>query len=161
MQDDPPPATVASVDLDRYAGRWFEIARFPNRFQRQCVSDVTATYTLTPDGRVDIVNRCREEDGTVAEARGVARTASPDSNARLQVRFAPAFLSFLPFVWGDYWVIDLSDDYTTAVVGSPDRQSLWLLARTPAVGEPVYQRLVAAAARQGYPVDGLERTRHD
>ena len=161
MQDDAPPATVASVDLDRYAGRWFEIARFPNRFQRQCVSDVTATYTVMPDGRVEVINRCREEDGTVTEARGVARSVSPGSNARLEVRFAPAFLSFLPFVWGDYWVIDLSDDYTTAVVGSPDRQYLWLLSRTPSVGEPVYQRLVAAAAREGYAVDRLVRTRHD
>ena len=156
-----PPPTVASVDLDRYAGRWFEIARFPNRFQRQCVSDVTATYTLLADARVEVVNRCRRDDGTITEAAGVARSVSPGSNARLEVRFAPAWLSFLPFVWGDYWVIDLSDDYTTAVVGSPDRRYLWLLSRTPAVTEPVYLRLVAAADRAGYPVDRLVRTRHD
>lgn len=161
MQADSPPPTVAAVDLDRYAGRWFEIARFPNRFQRQCAGDVTATYTVRPDDRIEVVNRCRRADGTVTEATGVARSVSPGSNARLEVRFAPAWLSFLPFVWGDYWVIDLSDDYTTAVVGSPDRGYLWLLARTPAVTEPVYQRLVAAADRAGYPVDRLERTRHE
>lgn len=161
MQTDGPPPTVSSVDLGRYAGRWFEIARFPNRFQRQCVSDVTATYTVKPDGRVDVLNRCRRDDRTVVEASGVARTVSPESNARLEVRFAPAWLSFLPMVWGDYWVIDLDDHYTTAVVGSPDRRYLWLLSRTPNVPEQVYQRLVASAARAGYPIDQLVRTRHE
>lgn len=161
LQSDHPPATVSSVDLDRYAGKWFEVARFPNRFQRQCVRDVTATYALRPDGRVDVLNRCLGDKGTRIEASGVARSVDPESNARLEVRFAPAWLSFLPMVWGDYWIIDLDDRYTTAVVGSPDRRYLWLLSRTPTVPEPVYQRLVASAARAGYAVDQLVRTRHE
>jgi apolipoprotein D and lipocalin family protein len=155
---DTPPKTVARVDLDRYVGTWFELARFPNRFQRQCVGEVTATYRTRPDGRLDVVNRCRLEDGKEDEAVGVARSVSPGSDARLKVRFAPAFLSFLPMVWGDYWIVDLADDYSTVVVGSPDRQYLWLLARTPVVPEPVYQRLLDAAAREGYDVDRLVRT---
>lgn len=155
---DTPPATVSRVDLDRYAGTWFELARFPNRFQQQCAAEVMATYSTRPDGRIDVVNRCRRQDGGMTEAAGVARSVSPGSDARLKVRFAPAFLSFLPFVWGDYWIVDLADDYSTAVVGSPDRQYLWLLARTATVPEPIYQRLLAAAAREGYDIERLVRT---
>lgn len=155
---DTPPATVERVDLDRYVGTWFELARFPNRFQQQCAGDVTATYRTRPDGRIDVVNRCRRQDGGMTEAAGIARSVSPGSDARLKVRFAPAFLSFLPFVWGDYWILDLADDYSTAVVGSPDRQYLWLLARTATVPEPTYQRLLAAAAREGYDIERLVRT---
>jgi apolipoprotein D and lipocalin family protein len=158
---DTPPTTVARVDLDRYVGTWFELARFPNRFQRQCVGEVTATYRARPDGRLDVVNRCRVQGGQVDEAVGVARSVSPGSDAKLKVRFAPAFLSFLPMVWGDYWIVDLADDYSTVVVGSPDRQYLWLLARTPGVAEPVYQRLLDAASREGYDVDRLVRTPQD
>jgi apolipoprotein D and lipocalin family protein len=154
-----PPNTVPRVDLDRYVGTWFELARFPNRFQEQCVGEVTATYRARPDGRLDVINSCRREDGTMTEAKGVARSVSPGSDARLEVRFAPAFLSFLPFVWGDYWIIDLASDYSTAVVGSPDREYLWLLARTATVPEPVYQELLEAAAREGYDIDRLVRTR--
>jgi apolipoprotein D and lipocalin family protein len=154
-----PPDTVSQVDLDRYVGTWFELARFPNRFQEQCVGEVTATYRARPDGRLDVINSCRREDGTMTEAKGVARSVSPGSDARLKVRFAPAFLSFLPFVWGDYWIIDLARDYSTAVVGSPDREYLWLLARTATVPEPVYQQLLEAAAREGYDIDRLVRTR--
>jgi apolipoprotein D and lipocalin family protein len=154
-----PPSTVASVDLNRYAGRWYEIARFPNRFQSQCAGDVTATYAVRPDGRVSVTNRCRREDGRYDEATGIARVAGrDDSNARLEVRFAPAILSFLPMVWGDYWIIDLADDYSTAVVGSPDRQYLWILARTPVLDTATWQRLVDAASREGFAVDRLERT---
>ena len=154
-----PPDTVSQVDLDRNVGTWFELARFPTRFQEQCVGEVTATYRARPDGRLDVINSCRREDGTMTEAKGVARSVSPGSDARLKVRFAPAFLSFLPFVWGDYWIIDLASDYSTAVVGSPDREYLWLLARTATVPEPVYQQLLEAAAREGYDIDRLVRTR--
>lgn len=159
------PRTVPAVDLDRYAGRWYEIARFPNRFQAQCVADVTATYALRDDGRVDVVNRCRREDDGVEEARGVARVArdalADGSNARLEVRFAPRWLSWLQRVWGDYWVIDLADDYSVALVGSPDREYLWVLSRTPRLDESAWQRLLTVATREGYAVDRLVRTEQD
>ena len=156
----PAPTTVARVELDRYAGTWFEVARFANRFQRHCLGDVTATYRPRADGRLDVVNRCRTREGSIDEAVGIARSISPGSDARLQVRFAPRVLSLLPFVWGDYWILDLADDYSTAVVGSPDRQYLWLLARTPAVSVETYQAMLAAAARQRYDIDRIERTPH-
>src|SRR4051794_39147267 len=121
--------TVPRVDLDRYLGEWHEVARFPNRFQKSCASDVVATYSKLDDGRIRVVNRCKMADGNIKDAEGVARVVDTATNARLKVRFAPAALSFLSFVWGDYWVIGLADDYSWAVVGSPDRDYLWILAR--------------------------------
>ena len=91
---------VPEVDLNGYMGTWYEIARIPFSFQKQCVGDVTPTYTLLEDGDIQVVNRCRKENGEFSEARGHARLASEDGpNTKLEVRFAPAFLSFLPFVW--------------------------------------------------------------
>ena len=117
-----PVQTVPSVDLNRYAGDWFEIARFPNRFQKQCLGNVRATYTRRADGQIDVVNRCRTATGQT-EARGVARVVDTRTFSRLQVRFAPAWLEWLP-VWGDYWIIGLASDYSWAVVGDPkDRKS--------------------------------------
>ena len=102
-----PLDVVPSVDLQRYAGTWYEIARLANKFQRQCESDVTATYSLLEDGDIQVVNRCRREGGEVSEVTGRAKLASEDkSNAKIKVLFAPAFLSFLPFVWADYWIIE-------------------------------------------------------
>lgn len=151
------PVTVASVDLTRYAGTWYEIARFPNRFQRRCLGDVTASYRLLENGRVEVVNRCRTAEGPI-EAKGVARVVDGSGNAKLKVRFAPAFLSFLPMVWGDYWVLDLAADYSTAVVGSPDRAYLWLLARSADVAPTTFDRMVEAARTQGFDTSRLQRT---
>jgi len=155
-QGDSPVRTVPAVDLDRYVGDWFEIARFPNRFQRQCTGNVTASYARRADGRLDVVNRCRTRDGA-DEARGVARVVDP-TGARLKVRFAPAVLSWLPFVWGDYWVLGLADDYSWATVGSPDRKYLWILARSSKLDEDSFGRALAAARANGFDVDRLERT---
>jgi apolipoprotein D and lipocalin family protein len=149
--------TVDRVDLGRYLGEWFEVARFPNRFQRSCVGDVRAAYARRADSRIDVVNRCRTADGE-NEARGVARVVDQTSSAKLKVRFAPAALSFLPFVWGDYWIIGLADDYSWAVVGSPDRDYLWILSRTPALGPEPYARALAAATRNGFDVTRLVET---
>ena len=147
--------TVPAVDLERYAGDWFEIARYPNRFQRKCAGDVRASYTRRADGRVDVVNRCARADGSVIEARGIAEVTDTRTRASLKVRFAPAVLSFLPFVWGDYWIIGLGDDYTWAVVGSPDRQYLWILARTPHLDSASFKRAVAAATANGFDTSRL------
>jgi apolipoprotein D and lipocalin family protein len=159
-QDVPPVRTVPSVDLERYTGDWFEIARFPNRFQRQCASDVRASYSLREDGRIDVINRCRTAEGEVSEARGVARVEDRRTSAKLKVRFAPSVLSFLPFVWGDYWIIGLADDYSWAVVGSPDRAYLWILARTPVLEASSYGAALDAAQTNGFDVARLVRTTH-
>ena len=151
---------VPSVDLPRYAGVWYEVARLPNRFEEKCAGDVTAEYTPKGEGRLKVVNRCRKKDGKMTEAVGDAKPADKDGpNSRLKVRFAPGFLSFLPFVWGDYQIIELAPDYTYSVVGAPDRKYLWILSRTPQMDEATYQRLVEAARSQGFDVSRLIRTR--
>ena len=155
-----PVRTVDAVDLKRYVGEWFEVARFPNRFQRQCVGDVRASYTQRPDGRIDVINRCRTEDGSITEARGVARVTNDRTFAQLKVRFAPAALSFLPFVWGDYWILGLASDYSWATVGSPDRQYLWILARTASPDAERFASAVRAARANGFDVERLTKTIH-
>jgi apolipoprotein D and lipocalin family protein len=153
-----PVRTVAAVDLDRYAGVWYEIARFPNWFQRRCASDIRATYARRPDGAIDVVNQCREESGRLVDAKGIARVVDTRTSAKLKVRFAPAALSFLPFVWGDYWILGLADDYSWAVVGSPDRKYLWVIARTPMPDVGAYASAIAAARANGFEVERLLKT---
>ena len=152
-----PVRTVSLVDADRYAGDWFEIERFPNRFQRQCLGDVRASYARRPDRRLDVVNRCRTADGQT-QAHGVARIVDTQTFARLEVRFAPGWLSWLPMVWGDYWIIGLAPDYSWAVVGDPDRNYLWILARTPHLNDASVAAARAAAEDNGFDIGRLVPT---
>jgi apolipoprotein D and lipocalin family protein len=155
-----PLRVVPAVDLSRYAGTWYEIARFPNRFQKKCAGEVTADYSLRPNGTITVLNRCRLENGTYTEAKGVARLAGKQQpNSVLKVRFAPAYLSFLPQVWGDYQILALSPDYLYALVGSPNRQYLWILARSRELDAATYQRLVDEAKAQDFDVGLLQLTR--
>ncbi|MGE5926919.1 MAG: lipocalin family protein [Gemmatimonadota bacterium] len=150
---------VDSVDLDRYAGRWHEVARFPNSFQEDCTGETVAEYERLSNGQIRVVNSCRQADGTMKRAEGRARLADRDGpSSKLKVRFAPAFLSFLPMVWGNYWILDLTDDYSAALVGDPGRQYLWVLSRTPIMPDTTYRRMVTAAARQGFDVRRLRRS---
>lgn len=150
---------VPDLDLDRYAGTWYEVARLPNRFQDRCSSDVTARYELRDDGRIDVLNRCVKADGEAIEARGVARRASKDGPASiLEVRFAPAFLGFLPAVWGDYQVFALDPDYRWAAVGEPRRRYLWILSRTPRLDEALLGKILETAASRGFDLEPLIRT---
>ena len=153
----PAVRTVPFVDLSRYAGDWFEIARFENRFQRQCVGDVRASYARRADGRIDVVNRCRTADGQT-EASGVARLLDEQTHAKLKVRFAPAWLSWLPPVWGDYWIIGLAPDYSWAVVGDPGREYLWILARMPRLDAESMAAARTAALDNGFDVRRLVQT---
>jgi apolipoprotein D and lipocalin family protein len=154
-----PLPTQDWVDLARYAGRWYEIARLPNRFQGRCAGDVAATYALRPDGRVTVVNECRGQDGQTTSVEGMARLADEKGPAsRLKVRFAPAALSFLPFVWGDYWIVELDRDYRHAVVGDPARKYLWILSRSPQMDAATYQSLAATAGRLGFDAGRLVQT---
>lgn len=154
-----PLRVVPAIDLQRYAGKWYEIARFPNRFQERCAGEVTAEYTLRPDGKITVLNRCRRAAGGYMQAKGVAKTVGRGRpNSVLKVRFAPAFLSFIPLVWGDYQVLALSPDYQWAVVGDPARKYLWILSRTPALDDAAYGQAVAEAASQGFDTGRLERT---
>jgi apolipoprotein D and lipocalin family protein len=149
---------VPTLDLQRYSGTWYEIARLPNPFQKKCAHSVVVRYAVRADGRLDVVNECVEADGRTSRASGVARLADPKGPpSQLKVRFAPAFLSFLSAVWGDYWVIDLASDYTYAVIGGPKRQYLWILSREPRLPEPLYAEILARAARF-YDVSRVVRT---
>lgn len=149
-----------SVDLSRYAGRWYEIARLPNRFQNSCAGDVVAAYSLVEGGQLKVVNQCRQNNGQTTSAEGEARLAGKSGpNSKLKVRFAPVWLSWLPMVWGDYWIIDLAPDYSFSVVGTPDRKYLWILSRTPQMDDAIYQRIVKQTAAKGFDVPRLVRTR--
>jgi len=156
-----PLHVVDEVDLERYAGTWYEIARLPNRFQNRCASDVTATYTILDNDQIKVVNRCRKSDGTFIEAEGRARRAGKNEpNSKLKVRFAPRILSFLPFVWGDYWIIQLDPDYRYAVVGDPGRKYLWVLARDPEMEDAMLEEILHRTSEQGYNVTEVTRTEH-
>jgi apolipoprotein D and lipocalin family protein len=154
-----PLEAVPSVDLARYCGMWYEIARLPNGFQTKCAGDVVATYTLLDDGQIKVVNRCRKENGEVTEAEGRAKRASDDEpNSKLKVRFAPAILSFLPFVWGNYWILEIDTAYTYAVIGEPDREYLWILSRTPKIDENILQGILGRMKEKDFDVEKIMRT---
>lgn len=147
----PPLATVAHVDVDRYGGRWYEIARYPAPFQRGCVN-VTADYALRDDGKVDVLNTCGAPDGSIRSTiRGVARVVDTETNAKLAVSFGGLFE-------GAYWVIGLDDDYQWAVVGEPSRTFLWILSRTPEMDEGTLQMILATLPDLGYDPARLEYT---
>jgi apolipoprotein D and lipocalin family protein len=157
-----PLRVVPAIDLDRYMGSWYEIARLPNRFQKECAGEVVATYSLREDGRIDVLNQCNRNDGDVQRAAGIARIADENGPlTKLEVRFAPSFLSFLPFVWGNYWILDLATDYSYAVVGEPERKYLWILSRAPQMDEATLQGILARLAKQGYDTERLAKTRQE
>jgi apolipoprotein D and lipocalin family protein len=123
------------VDLSRYAGKWYEIARLPNRFQRDCACNTTATYTLRADGKITVLNECRQADGRQKSAKGTARVADATGlNTKLKV--------FWPFS-GDYWITDLDPEYRWAVVGEPGRRYLWILSRQPQMDTTLYQQIAS------------------
>ena len=155
-QDAPPPQTVAAVDLNRYAGTWYEIARYPNSFQKKC-EGVTAQYALRPDGRVGVTNTCGTgtKDGKPRSVQGVASVIAGSNNTKLAVNFAPIPL---PKGDGNYWVLYLDPDYQTALVGSPNGSYLWLLARTKTISAEQRAALTAAAERNGFRTDLLKET---
>ena len=151
---------VPSVDLSRYTGKWYEIARLPNRFQENCAGEVMATYSLLEGSQLKVINRCRKPNGEIKEAQGKARLADKNGpTSKLEVRFAPSWLSWLPAVWGDYWIIDLASDYSYSVVGTPDRDYLWILSRTPQMEEATYKGLIDKAAAAGFSVERMVKTR--
>lgn len=144
---------VSSVDVARYMGTWYEIASYPQTFQEGCTG-TTANYTLRDDGEVDVVNRCFLGDlqGEESVAEGRARVVDTSTNAKLEVSF------FRPF-WGDYWIIELGDQYDYAVVGHPGRDYLWILSRTPGMDESTYAGIVERLRNQHrYDVERIELT---
>lgn len=148
----PPLPTAQSVDLERYYGTWYEIARLPNRFQSMCVSDTRADYR--PDGDVvSVVNRCRTAEGTFKQADGLARVVEGSRGAKLRVSF------FRPF-YGDYWILELDPDYRWVLIGEPGRRYAWVLARQPQLEEATLQRLLARASELGFDRQAFVMSSH-
>lgn len=152
-----PLTAVSSVDLARYSGTWYEIARLPMWFQRHCV-DSKAVYSSRPDGSIGVHNECVTDTGTTSRADGVATVVDPKTNARLAVVFDNWFAKlFSSPREGNYWILDLDPEYRTALVGTPDRRYLWILSRDRQLDDPTYQRLVEKGRQLGFPVSELIR----
>ena len=152
----PPLEAIASLDVPRYMGTWYEVAKYPNWFQKRCIANTSATYAIQPNGMLQVLNRCQKEDGSMSEALGAAKQVGNANSPKLEVRFAPAWLSFLPFVWGNYWVIDLDPQYQLAAVSEPSRKYLWILSRTKTVEPKAYEALLQRLKQQGFNLDAIE-----
>jgi len=142
---------VEYVDVVRYMGTWFEIAKFPQRFEKGLVG-ITANYTLLPNGKVRVINRGYEGDfnGKLRTAKGKAWIVDTATNAKLKVSF------FWPFA-GNYWILELGEDYEYVVVGDESRKYLWILSRTPQMDEAVYNELLKRVQDKGFDISKLEK----
>ena len=150
-----PLEVVPFVDLSRSVGRWYEISRYPNRFQEGCVGS-RATYTLRSNSKIEVLNECFEGSFSdkLRQAKGTAKVVDTKSNAKLKV-------SFFWFFYGDYWIIDLGKEYEYAVVGHPDRTYLWILSRTKKIDDRLYQEILERIRAKGYDVKKLTKTQQE
>jgi len=153
--------TQSNVNLSKYAGTWYEQARLPNRFQKDCVGDVKADYVLQADETIRVTNQCRTGGGSLKLAEGLGRSSKsvdPSDPAVLEVRFAPKWTSWLPMVWGDYWILRIEGDYEYSLVGTPDRDYLWVLSRKKQADEAIVDELLAYAGTLGFSVSEVKKT---
>ena len=152
------PTTVDSVDLNQYAGTWYEIGRLPMYFQRKCAGDVTANYAQKADGKgIVVTNKCMAEDGSEIVAEGLAKPVD-ESGSKLKVTFLPSWIRWLPVGRADYWVLARDADYKTALAGTPDKDYLWLLARSPNISQETYSKYRQIAQQQGYDLKEFKLT---
>lgn len=142
---------VPHVELEKYLGKWYEIAHLPFKFEDGC-TDITATYSLSKDGNVSVLNECLR-DGKLKQAKGKAKVIDKNTGAKLKVTF------FWPFS-ADYWIIDLDKDYNYAVVGTPNRKYLWILSRTPQMDEKLYSQLLEFTKIKGFDVGNIIKVSH-
>jgi apolipoprotein D and lipocalin family protein len=155
-----PVTSVKSMELPKYLGRWYEIARLPMFFQRHCAGNVTATYSLNPDSTIKVDNQCLKKNGDPMQSIGQAVPVD-ESHAKLSVTFLPSWLRWTGLAKAPYWVLKIDDNYTTALVGEPSRKYLWILSRTPKISPAVYQEYVSEAQRQGFDISQLIVTKQD
>ena len=144
-----PLKTVGHVEMEKYLGKWYEIAKFPQGFEKGC-TDVTAEYSLRDDGKISVTNNCTK-DGQPKTSEGIAFIDDKDSNAKLEVQFQWPFS-------GKYWIIALAPDYSYAVVGHPNRKYLWIMNRKPVMDSMTYNHLVLVAASRGFDIRKLVKT---
>lgn len=148
--------TVDSVELSRYTGTWYEIAKIPNRFQRGCAKNTTANYQLMEDGRIRVINECITPEGRRDRAEGIAKVVNTGTNAKLQVSFVQVL--GLSLFWGDYWIIGLDEEYRWAIVGSPSRKYGWILSREPEIDESTLNKIYDILQEKGYDPARFEMT---
>ncbi len=158
----PTPTTVSEIRLNDYLGTWYEIGRLPMFFQNKCTHDVTATYQLKDNGNINVLNTCVTKNGTTS-VNGEAH-AIDSTNAKLKVSFLPSFLKKLPIGQSNYWVLatdqDSSGRYTSALVGTPNHEYLWILSRTPTLDGMTYERYLKVALQNGYDLTNFKKTIH-
>jgi apolipoprotein D and lipocalin family protein len=150
----PQLVTVKQVDLKKYVGLWYEIAKIPNSFQDQCIYGTTAEYKIDEDGDIIVTNSCYDDEGKLDVAEGLAKVVDKNTNAKLEVSFV-SFLGIRPF-WGDYWIIGLDENYQWAVVGTPGRKYGWVLSRTPSLPDSTMQTIFEILKSQHYNPDDFE-----
>lgn len=150
--------SINQIEITRYMGTWYEIAKLPNWFQRKCVRKTKATYRLISPQQIEVLNQCVTAEDELIQAIGMARPRANGLPAQLEVRFAPSWLGWLPFTWGDYWVLDLDSDYQVAAVGDPSRSYLWILSRSPQMSPSAYAALTQRLALMGFDIKRLEKT---
>ena len=149
--------TVSNVELQRYLGNWYEIARLPNRFQNHCAGEVTANYKQLESGDIQVINRCMDQHSEMDEAKGIGRIVDNSSNAKLEVSFV-SLLGWNLF-WGDYWILELGSDYDYAVVGMPSRKYLWILSRQREITAENWQVIERIVKASGYDPGKLLKTK--
>jgi apolipoprotein D and lipocalin family protein len=154
------PTTVPTLDLQRYLGTWYEIARLPMRYEPADYTDISATYSLQPDGKLRVQNRALDGNGERQESIGEATVVPGSGNAKLEVTFLPEGLRWIPFTKGDYWVLRIDHAYHTAIVGGPDRKYLWLLSRSPGLDAATREDFLGTARAQGYDLADLIHAKH-
>ena len=147
---------VNHVDLQKYIGKWYEIAKIPNSFQKKCACNTTAEYTIRGDGKISVVNTCTESDGSKNTAQGVARVVDTNTYAKLEVSFVK--ILGISLFWGDYWIIGLGDNYEYALVGSPNRKYGWILSRTPKLTTDKIEQINNILKIKGYDPTKFEYT---
>lgn len=160
-----PPTVVDSVNLKAYQGEWREVAAIPMFFQRKCVKNTYAKYTVLENGKISVENRCTKDDGDEIGANGRAWPAENNTNAKLKVTFVSLFGWWLPFISGDYWIMDLQGEaesgYETALIGSPDRKYGWMLARNANLSDETLTKLAKTLKAKGYDTCQLKMTLQD
>lgn len=156
-KDLPPLITVKKVDLNKYVGLWYEIAKIPNSFQDQCAYGTTAEYRIDEDGDIVVTNSCYDKDGKPDVADGLAKVVDKNSNAKLEVSFV-SFLGIRPF-WGDYWIIGLDENYEWVVVGTPNRKYGWILSRTPTLSDENMEWIYEILRKNSYNPEDFEMSK--
>lgn len=153
------PQAVDKVDIQQYAGKWYEIAHLPMYFQRKCVADITAQYSVNADKTMGVLNSCRTASGEMISSEGIAYPQN-EGNSKLKVSFLPKGLRWLPFTKGHYWVLRIDPDYKVALVGGPSDKYLWILSREPQIEDATYQSYLQTAQQYGYDVSKLVKMPH-